>query len=142
MSTMTADEAREKAIDADLAAEQADRDEQTRALKRAEHVERERVAAEAAELAKQQAARAAFLARAELAYEPACKQYKTAVDAFRSARLRLMALDTILERSGGFSTHHLGLELRHSRACGDERDLHHEYGAAVASMRRSLGDEK
>jgi hypothetical protein len=139
MATMNIDETREQAIDAELAREQADRDAKARALKRAEHIERERLAAEAEEYAKASAARASFLERAEAAYEPACKQYQTAVDAFRSARLRLMALDLILDRSGGFSSHHLGIELRHQRAAPNEIDVHHGLGATVASMRKSLG---
>ena len=73
MPTMTADEARERAITAELAREKADRDEKIRAAKRAEHIERERVAKEAEEYAKQHAARSAFLERAEAAYPEALR---------------------------------------------------------------------
>jgi hypothetical protein len=137
MPTMTADEARERAITAELAAEQAARDAETRAAKRAEHIERERVAKEAADQAARAAKHAAYLAKAEAAYEQACSRYKTAVDEFRAARATLHALDILLERQG--FGHSLGVELRHATAAPDEGDVNHDIRAALDSMRRTLG---
>jgi hypothetical protein len=117
--------------------EKADRDEETRAAKRAEHLERERVAKEAAEQAVLAAKQAAFLAKAEAAREKACVRYKTAVDEFRAARAQLHALDIMLERQG--FGHSLGIELRHATAAPDEGDVNHDIRAALDSMRRTLG---
>ena len=50
-----------------------------------------------------------------------------------------MALDTILDRSGGFSEHHMGVALRHARAAADEGDLHHDLAATLAAVRKELG---
>jgi hypothetical protein len=138
MPTMTTEQAREKKIDEILASERAERDEQARAAVRARCVEEERLSREAEEYAAQHAKQTAYLARAEAAYPQACKQYKVAVDAFREARLRLWALDTILNHSGGFSDANMGLSLRHARAADAEGDLHLDLGAAVAAMRRTL----
>jgi hypothetical protein len=129
----------ETKIDAVLEQEQTSRTEAARAAVRARFVEQERIAREAKEQSRIAAARAAFLDRAKAAHRQACVEYKTAVDAFRAARVRLAALDTILNRSGGFSTHHLGTELRHDCAAPDEADIYLAYAAAVDSMRKTLG---
>jgi hypothetical protein len=131
-------QAREKRVDDILAQEQATRDAEARAVIHAKLVEEDRVAREADEYAKQSAARAAFLERAEAAYGKACVEYKAATDAFRESRLRLWALDSILNRSG-FSDHHMGVALRHATAAPDEGDLHHDFGATVISIRKTLG---
>jgi hypothetical protein len=128
----------EKQIDAVLEQERTARTEQARRAIRARFIEQERTAREAKEQAKISAAHAAFIERAEAAYEQACVEYKIEVDAFRAKRIRLAALDTILGRSG-FSDHHLGVELRHQFAAPHEGDLHHGYRDAVDSIRKTLG---
>ncbi len=128
----------ESKIDAVLEQEHAARTEEARAVVRARVIEEERLARAAEEDLKIRLARAAFLERAQAAHGPACVQYKTALDAFREARIRLQALDTILGR-GGFGIFQLGVELRHSCAAPDEDDLNNHMRAAVDSMRRTLG---
>jgi multidrug efflux pump subunit AcrA (membrane-fusion protein) len=128
----------EQRIDSALQQEASARTEGARAALRARFVEEERLAQEAQAQAETNAARAAYLKRAEAAYPQACAEYKKAVDAFRAARCRLQALDTILNRVC-FSTHSLGIELRHQFAAPDETDVHPGYAAAVASIRKSLG---
>jgi chromosome condensin MukBEF ATPase and DNA-binding subunit MukB len=128
----------EKQVDAILQQERAARDEEARGVVRARLAEQERLAREAEERAKAAAARAAFLERARVAHKQACTEYKDAVDAFRAARIRLHALDSILGR-GGFGAHQLGVELRHSSAAPSEGDLHDGYRAAEDSIRKTLG---
>jgi hypothetical protein len=128
----------ENKIDAVLEQEQTALTEQARAALRARFEGEERIALAAKEHAKLAAARAAFEERVQAAHQQACVEYKTAVDAFRAARIRLHALDTILDRVG-FSTHHLGTEMRHAIAAPDEGDIHHAYERAVASVRKTLG---
>jgi hypothetical protein len=129
----------EKQIDAVLEKQRSEQDEQARAALRAKFVEQDRLARETELQVAQAAARTAYLKRAEAAYGPACVEYKKATDAFRDARIQLQVLDTILNRSGGFSTQHLGVELRHATAAPDELDLYLGLPAAVDSMRRTLG---
>ena len=129
----------ETQIDAVLEKQRAEQDEKARAALRAKFVEQERLARDAEEKAVQSAARARYLERAAAAHKQACAEYKIAVDAFREARVRLAALDTILGRSGGFSVHQLGIELRHATAAPDEGDIHYGYQPAVDSLRKTLG---
>jgi hypothetical protein len=126
----------EKQIDAVLEKQRAAQDEEYRAQLRDELTEQARLNSIAQEQARQNTARATYLARAEAAYDQACAQYKTAVDVFRAARIRLRALDMILDRSG-FGGHHLGIELRHARAAPDEGDVDAGLGAAVDSIRKT-----
>jgi hypothetical protein len=128
----------EKQIDTVLERERAARDEEARGVVRERLVEQERLARLAEEQAKVAAARAAFLERARVAHKQACTEYKDAVDAFRAARIRLHALDSILGR-GGFGAHQLGVELRHTIAAPDEGDLHDGYRAVEDSIRKTLG---
>jgi len=128
----------EKQIDEVIEQQRAAQTEQARAAVRARFIEQERIAQEAKEQAKIAAARAAYLERAEAAHKLACGEYKKSLDAFREARVRLAALDTILGRSGGFSNHHLGIELRHATAAPSEIDLHHGLRAATDSIRKAL----
>jgi hypothetical protein len=131
----------EQQIDAVLAQEQTARTEQARAAVRARCLEEERRAREAKEQVEAAARRAAYFKRAQSAHAQACAEYKTALAVFRKARIRLAALDTILDHSG-FSTHHLGIELRHAIAAPDEADIHHGYSAEVDSLRKTLGEPK
>jgi sRNA-binding protein len=128
----------ESKIDAVLEQEQAAHTEKARAAIRARVIEDERLAQLAKEQAAANAARAAYLERVAARYEQACAEYKIAVDAFRAARCRLQALDTILNRSG-FSNLQLGVALRHAIAAPDEGDLDSGYRAAEDSIRKSLG---
>jgi hypothetical protein len=128
----------ESKIDAFLAQAQATQTEATRAGLRVRFSEEDRLAQLAATEAAANMARAAFLGRAQAVYPQACTRYKAAVDELRAARVNLQALDTILNRNC-FSTHNLGIELRHQFAAPDEGDIHPAYGAAVDSVRKTLG---
>ena len=128
----------EKQVDVILQQEQAAQAEVARAAVRVRVIEEQRLARLAEEQAKAAAARAAFLERARVAHKQACTEYKDEVDAFRAARVRLHALDSILGR-GGFGAHQLGVELRHTIAAPDEGDLHDGYRAAEDSIRKTLG---
>jgi hypothetical protein len=129
----------ESRIDAVLAQEQSAREEEARATVRARVLEEDRLAQEEEVRRRAAAARAAFLERAAAAHGPACLEYKKSVDAFRAARTKLQALDTILSRQG-FGIFQLGVELRHSCAAPDEDDLNNGLKAAADSLRKSLGE--
>jgi hypothetical protein len=140
VTTMTLKESHiEKQIDAVIEQEQTARTEEARAVVRARFVEEQRIAQLAKQQAEEAAAHAAYRERAQAAHAQACVQYKISVDAFREARTRLHVLDTILGR-GGFSAHHLGVELRHQFAAPDEGDIHDGYRAAEDSISKTLGE--
>jgi hypothetical protein len=128
----------ERQIDVVLEQQRAAQAEEYRAELRDQLTEQARLNSLAQEQARQNAARAAYLERVRATYKPACAQYKIALDAFRDARIRLWALDAILDRPG-FGGHSLGVELRHACAAPDEGDLDAGLPAAVESIRRSLG---
>jgi hypothetical protein len=106
----------EKQIDVVLEQERTARTEEARAALRARFVEKERLARLAEEQAVQSAARARYLERAAAAHGQACDEYKKALGAFRQARIRLQALDTIL---GPFRL--LGASVGHRAASRDRR---------------------
>jgi hypothetical protein len=138
MPTMTLEAAREQAIDVELAKKQNARDEEARAVVRARLIKEEELARLEEQRRAEAAARAAFTGRAAAAHPQACTRYKAAVDEFRAARAQLQALDIILDRQG-FGNIPLGVELRHTCAAPLEGDVNNDLGAALDSMRRTLG---